>query len=428
MKRIQIIGSKSTIPISKEWIELQQPQKKSVIHWQGHRYELVGAYQRKISCLHLFARFLWGTALTLATLGFVWKFDKKSVRPLFTERIFQLFYVALICPPEPQKFQKNSLQTPPAPPPKIKTTPPPIDPPKTEPKAKLHRSKSLGSGIAFSPILTLRLKEKHPLLKPLDLEEAEEDLLEMLFTEWNLRPLPCDKATTALIRERLKQWDTAIQLEKRLNHLRPPFLKIKHILPAWNESILKYALLMDEELSSLKLGDVWNQNPTDLEDALGARVRALSKDTKEEIPKPSREAIRELLFKDIAKLKAETINELYKDLPPIAFSLISLSEIPKLDMKLPSKEQTQALFESEERVSKLTILQLHDCLEKVEPASLYSLSNEQCMRIDLSKTSEQQYQVILPRLRGRQRSAPKKCFEEASLDDFHAFSINSAIS
>lgn len=409
MKKVHIVGPKFPIHLSKNWRELKL--ETHFIYWQGHRYKLLGAYQRPLTCLELFKRFLYGMTLVVFSLTLALWCSRK-VRCLFTDRIYQRFYVNLIVPalgiePPLPKQDPSTARNPENSSTEIKN---PLNAPSFRRNASLRADFQFFSKPPLISLSLLSIKEDHPLFKDLELEDADEHLLEMFLDGFGKQIVSCSDKTKKLIRDRLKQFNEIVHFEKRLPHY-PPFLKIKHLLPKWEESILKYAFLSAHELISLKLKDIIPLPFLDLEDAIGNNIRYLSKKGKSISPL-SKENLLDLPLIDLESLTADDLHAFTQDLHPFAFSLISLSIIPELDMKLFSREQLQALFQSEERVIKLNPKQINDCLKNLPLESLYSLSKWQCTRIDLARANQEQKSVILLQRGGRENDS-RRCLDEA---------------
>ncbi len=97
---------------------------------------------------------------------------------------------------------------------------------------------------------------------------------------WDKDP---EKEVIPAIKERLKALEETIQLKERLKRLSSISNKfqIRHLFDSWKTSLLKFGLMMDEELLQLKISDIKEvEDLTTLLNFIGQRLVDLSKKEK----------------------------------------------------------------------------------------------------------------------------------------------------
>jgi len=153
--------------------------------------------------------------------------------------------------------------------------------------------------------------------------------------------------------------------------------------------------MMDEELVQLKFSDIEGKDEK-LVEGIGERLRGLAKKQNAAFDQTilSGDQVHEFLLINVYRLKADTLNKLAKTFPAIAYSLISTSEISKLDVTLLSEAQIDALFAVEENVHQLSKTQIDHCLGKVETKFLKHLNEKQISELDYSKVDKEAFELL----------------------------------
>lgn len=186
-----------------------------------------------------------------------------------------------------------------------------------------------------------------------------------------------------LIKKRIEDLNRSVQLKERLKRMEfPNDLKVKHLLPAWNQNFtLKFHLMMADELADLKLEDlpVKFKVLRSRREKLALYCQLFPQKIKEALTK---ENIKKLKLGQVPQLKGEQINELALDLPPAVFSFISASEVPKIAIEKLFNEQIEALFHSYLLIQALRFDQILASLSKLKSKlSLVYLSFAQVTEI-----------------------------------------------
>lgn len=150
------------------------------------------------------------------------------------------------------------------------------------------------------------------------------------------------------IQKRIKDLNDSIQLEERLKRINfLTLLKVKDLLVSWDKSPLKVSLMMEDELAELKISDL---KECTIDDPMVIyRLNQIGKQQTSNFDQTalSSENVQEILLINLCKIKADSLNQLAKDLPLLAFSLIPKSEIPQVKVEALSSPQLNALLYSE---------------------------------------------------------------------------------
>ena len=133
----------------------------------------------------------------------------------------------------------------------------------------------------------------------------------------------------ALINDRIKALNAAVQLEERFQRLGSPFIMIRDLLPAWPQSPLRVILMLDDELAQLKVSSIKQMDPVLLWDKLHTRIHALAdKKTEFNLPAPlTEENIDTILLIDLPKFNAQQINAGPLHFTPLTFLLLPHFEL-----------------------------------------------------------------------------------------------------
>lgn len=196
---------------------------------------------------------------------------------------------------------------------------------------------------------------------------------------------PTRKTQVELINARIEELDKAVQLKERLER-GIPFIPIKFLLPAWDDSPLKLALMTDEEISSLKLSACAHLN---LSIVWGERERIL--ELSKEHPEFTKKSMEDLLLIDLPKMKAD---EIYA-FPPCTFGLIEETELKKIDVQKLSPDQLHFIFRY--CVQSLEPAQVNVCIPQIKDKTLFkNLSDKQVLSFDLSQMDQEIFNVLFP--------------------------------
>ncbi len=167
-----------------------------------------------------------------------------------------------------------------------------------------------------------------------------------------------------LIDERIDLFNVKIQLKERLKRLSDTHnLTVRCLLASWKDSLLKYFLVMDDELEQLKFSEISELLPEFILRNLSSRLAKISKSKREEFIIKNGE---NLLLIDALKLTAEYINEQCEKLFPSVFCLISSAVVPNIEISKLSIDQLHALFSSQELVEHLEQEQLEYCIPLIK--------------------------------------------------------------
>lgn len=198
-----------------------------------------------------------------------------------------------------------------------------------------------------------------------------------------------------IIEVRFAALDTSIQLKerlKRLNNSAEP--TVKDLLIPWNHSMLKYILMMDDEVVQLQIGDLSKSPNMDSEVSertsmtISKRVLHFNERNKGKLPLAETQVTdtRQLFLFEIPHLKAAQVNAL-SECPAIIFILLSLNELKlvRTDKLLP---QTLNCVFRQLLVQLMTQEQVNVCFSQVGDVEvLANLTDEQCVNLDATKAN-----------------------------------------
>lgn len=139
----------------------------------------------------------------------------------------------------------------------------------------------------------------------------------------------------------------------------------------WNESNLKYSLMMDDELKTLTISENRVFSWESFMNILGTRIYSLASQAKDNEPLTA-ENLKNLLLIQVPNLTAEEINKFSNELPPFLFSLINPEIVPSLETASFSEKQLEFLLKVKNLQEALTNDQLLDCVKRAKNRSLFS--------------------------------------------------------
>ena len=194
-----------------------------------------------------------------------------------------------------------------------------------------------------------------------------------------------------IIKKRLEELEKEVQLHQRMEKLKLK-LTVEDILQAWETSTLPFKLMLNEELSQLKISSLKNLNQPQI-DELRKRVSALLLTS---TILPGTGEFSDLQVMDVHKLKAKELNEHASEIPPVAFIFISEMVVDKLDITKLSSQQLECLFACDDLVKELNKDQVHLCLKRIENKALLSkLTLGQFKQIDLTSVDKEIFQALI---------------------------------
>jgi hypothetical protein len=222
------------------------------------------------------------------------------------------------------------------------------------------------------------------------------------------------------IDQQLKAWDEAVQLKERIKRKKvPPKWTVNQLLVGWEQSHLRYSLMMNEEIAKLKVSDMTDIHAAIVAKAIGLRFVQISRrsnEGKKEKLVLNKETIPQLPATDLCRLDAAQFNQYSKELPPIALYLMPRKEIKKLDIKKLTTEQQFFLIMQEKLVERLTSEQVKECFE-IAPAQitrkalLSSLTEQQILNFDYSLLDQTSFEILFkvgePHLSEGDKAIPK---------------------
>lgn len=288
-------------------------------------------------------------------------------------------------------------------------------------------------------LLNVKIEAPHPLAKELSVDDflkrimavmkVDEgkalvlspmgDLLQITLDVWIKRPTdtyykkdieamdhPLKTPQVELINQRIEALDQAIQLKERIKRLKGVYIYIKDLLPAWSKVTYKLKLIMDDELSELKVTDVASLGHDAVWNAVGKRITPLST-VKPLFAAPAtfnKESIGNLLLVDLPKLTAEQIHQAPQEFPPYIGALIDVKELQKIDTAKLSKEQLHFLFSikyydksynDHYYSEQLTPAQILACAPLIEDKTLLRhTTKDQRRDLDASKLTQELFAAI----------------------------------
>ncbi len=195
-------------------------------------------------------------------------------------------------------------------------------------------------------------------MEPDELEGGlNDDLCDILLADWiNEKPgvtwlqIECaNPDARELIDQRIQLFDEKIQLKKRIQqlcsaekkhwlkgvHIDTVASRVKDLIPSWNESPLKYELMMQNELLSMTISDMKNIEDKDKDIGLFLKKTIwLRFSDKNNIDAPApiiHDEIGKCLLLDIIKLPFAKIDELADKLPSIVFAFLPTNTLRQVD-------------------------------------------------------------------------------------------------
>ena len=244
---------------------------------------------------------------------------------------------------------------------------------------------------------------------------------------------PTRKHPVEVINTRIKALDQAIQFTERLQRLKYSYLKVRDLLAAWDDSRLKLMLMMDDELSSLKVSSIAQLGNGMVWDALGSRLLTLGR-KKQDFAIPvsfTKESIEEILLIDLPKLKVQHIRVCPADFPPITFLLIDFSELQQIETNRLSTDQLHFIFSSvyyNERITRCYYVQLlkptqiNSCIPLIKDKKLFAnLSEEQALKFDFSQMDQEIFNAVFD-LYGADSSTAAKLLPKLDIDRIYELS------
>lgn len=412
-EKLMLSGGWIDLPNFKEKGEIVDRNCKAVgSDFAGRKFQLIAKKERAFSCLEKTGRGLVGLAAVICTLFLAFLF--RSVRDLFVKSK-ETLQVGLLLKPQ-TKIAKTERMEPIA-------------------KAILQDSKS-ASAPPLPALLTLKLDPNHPLMSPIPLENffkkaissyhrpklaeairrsvkegatmenllqefsgvLDTELLNIRLHSWitgnflnpfekNLINRPENQEKVTVIQKRIHLLNQTVQLNERLKRIKFSFgICIRDILAAWPNSLLKFDLMMDEELVKLKLTDSMAGVAKHMAQTIGPRIVDLAKGDNETFEPLINDDINELRLTHIPQFRAADFNKRspFFKIAPFAYCLISPSELPDLDVSCLDRVQLNVIFSNNELVQKLTAQQLEDCIPKVNNDLLSFLSEEQVLSLNFA--------------------------------------------
>jgi hypothetical protein len=197
------------------------------------------------------------------------------------------------------------------------------------------------------------------------------------------------KDSIPFLKARLKSLEEMFQIKERLKRLTEHEHKfqIRHLFEPWKTSLLKFGLMMDEELSTVKISDLKDIEDTDLlYDFIGSRIIDLSsKEKKEESINLEKTSLDDISLINLSKISIKEVKD-YSAIPPLVFAFISALEIKNINVNLLTDKQLHFLFRSKHLVHELSMPQVLAVFRKeIVPEFIVNLSDKQAEELDFSQ-------------------------------------------
>lgn len=214
---------------------------------------------------------------------------------------------------------------------------------------------------------------------------------------------PARAAIKEFIEQQLKVWDDASQLKDRIKRKKaPPEWTVKQLLVGWEKSLLKYSLMMNEELAQLKVSDMSKINESLFVKAASLRLMQISRRKYDEkSPKLilNKEMLPKVLLIDLYRMDACQFNQFATDLPPISLLLLPRKEIKRIDIQKITSEQLAFLATKRNLVEKLTVAQVKECLlktdsEEIRKNLLSNLNEKQILDFDYKFLDQKMFDIM----------------------------------
>lgn len=163
------------------------------------------------------------------------------------------------------------------------------------------------------------------------------------------------------ILERIEQLDTTFQLKERFKRLNNPCIFLKDLLPAWENSKLEYFLMLDEEVSALRIKDVLDDLKK-LPENLLERITRIAKQNKPVTVKTTEPGNLHLIH--LPYLSGKQVSVFMDSIPTELFGLLSEEGFKSVDFGALSEKTIEKICQSKEILDKLTPAQIDVCISK----------------------------------------------------------------